>query len=201
MNVSERKPKAETELAYVGRTVLIGCGVGLLLPRTMRTAAIAPGNLLCLCALLTQVPRSAGDPGNISFRTTVFEPLAIAGLRSLLPGPNGMLFRAERPIRWLLAALSVFGVDHFIALKPIASVVCSPFGSLRFTCPAFWASMTLRMGRAIQTSDRVCSFLLALWSGSWALACVRIVLQLPVRQMLTLKLSGWRILTRISHAE
>jgi hypothetical protein len=110
------------QLAYFAGAVLVCCGVALLFSRTMRPSAVALGSLLCLCAVLTQIPRSAADPANISFRTTVFEPLAIGSLAWLLIEPGAMSARVERPIRWLLAvSLMVFGADHFIAVNTIAA--------------------------------------------------------------------------------
>jgi uncharacterized membrane protein len=103
------------QLAYVG-------GVALVFPRTPRIAAIALGALLCMCSLVTQLLRNLYDPANVSFRTTVFEPLAIARLGWLLLGPNTIPAPVERAIRGLLATcLIVFGVDHFIALNSIAT--------------------------------------------------------------------------------
>jgi hypothetical protein len=68
------------------------------------------------------VPRNLSDAANVSFRTTVFEPLAAATVGSLLMGPKKIPVRVERAIRWLLAvSLIVFGGDHFIALNSIAT--------------------------------------------------------------------------------
>ena len=100
------------------------CGVGLLFKRTMRPAAFALGALLFLYALLFEVPQYAGNLRSISSRTTVFEPLAIAALAWLLPGPDATPRWLARESRYLLAvSLIVFGVDHFLALAPIGTLI------------------------------------------------------------------------------
>ena len=111
-------------MAYVGGIVLILCGVGLLIPRTMLVSAIALGSLLYLCALITQVPRNFAEPGSVGLRTTLFEPLAIGSFAWLLLPVAALPLRFERAIRGLLGvSLIVFGVDHFILLEPIAGLI------------------------------------------------------------------------------
>jgi hypothetical protein len=59
----------------------------------------------------------------MTFRTQVFEPLAIAALAWLLPGqatPN-WLGHASRYL--LIVSFIVFGVDHFLALAPIGTLI------------------------------------------------------------------------------
>ena len=111
-------------LAYVFGTIFAACGAGLLFKRTVRTASLTLGSLLFLCTLILEVPKNAADMGNMSLRTGVFEPLALACLAWLLPDRDatpGWLVRASR---YLLAlSLIVFGVDHLIALVPIGTLI------------------------------------------------------------------------------
>jgi len=104
--------------------VWVFCGAGLLFTGTLRTAALVLGSLLFVCALVLEVPKNAVDIGNISLRTTVFEPLALASLAWLLPGPGLMPRWLVRGSRYLVAlSLIVFGVDHFLALGFIATLI------------------------------------------------------------------------------
>lgn len=111
-------------LAYLFGAIWVACGLGLLSERTVRTAAITLGILLFVCALVLEVPKNARNPGDISLRTIVFEPLAIATLAWLLPGPRAIPAWLARGSRYLLAlALIVFGIDHFLALAFIATLL------------------------------------------------------------------------------
>src|SRR5262249_49443602 len=59
-----------------------------------------------------------------SLRTAVFEPLAMAALAWLLPGRKAVPPGLAHASRYLLAiSLVVFGVDHFLALAPIGTLV------------------------------------------------------------------------------
>jgi uncharacterized membrane protein len=111
-------------IAYGFGAIWLACGAGLLSRRTVRTAAMTLGGLLLLCALLLDVPKYAVDLGSISLRTTAFEPLALAVLAWLLPGPGAIPALLSRGSRYLLAVcLIVFGVDHFLALAFIATLL------------------------------------------------------------------------------
>jgi len=111
-------------LAYLFGAILIFCGVGLLAIRTVRVAALTLGSLWFLCTLVLDVPKYAADAGSMALRTGVFEPLAIASLAWLLAGRGAAPNWLERGSRYLLAvSLIVFGVDHFLALAPIGSLI------------------------------------------------------------------------------
>lgn len=111
-------------LAYLFGAIWIACGAGLLSRRTERTAAMALGSLLFLCALVLDAPKNAAKLGSVSLRTIVFEPLAIASLAWLLPGRGATPSWLARGGRYLLAlAFIVFGVDHFLALGFIATLL------------------------------------------------------------------------------
>src|SRR5437868_7736346 len=104
--------------------VFATCGVGLLFKRTERTAAIALGGLLFLYTLLFEVPKYAAKPGSMTLRTQVFEPLAIATLAWFLPGLDAIPNWLAHASRYLLAvSFIVFGVDHFLALAPIGTLI------------------------------------------------------------------------------
>jgi uncharacterized membrane protein len=111
-------------VAYVFGAVWVACGVGILLERTLRGAALALGGLLLLCTLVLIVPKNAADIANISLRTCVFEPLAIACLACLLASRCAVPIWLGRASRYLLAvSLIVFGLDHFLALAFIATLI------------------------------------------------------------------------------
>jgi uncharacterized membrane protein len=111
-------------LAYLFGTVLVLCALGLLSARTRRAAALLLGGLLFVCTLILDVPKYAAAIGNMSLRTGVFEPLALATLAWLLPGAGIVPAWLVRLSRYLLAiSLIVFGVDHFFALIFIASLI------------------------------------------------------------------------------
>jgi hypothetical protein len=60
----------------------------------------------------------------MTFRTQVFEPLAIATLAWLLPGQDAIPNWLARANRYLLAvSFIVFGADHFLALAPIGTLI------------------------------------------------------------------------------
>jgi hypothetical protein len=104
--------------------VLAACGVGLLFKRTARTAAMAMGSLLFVYTLVFELPKYAATPGSMTLRTQVFEPLAIAALAWLLPGRDAIPSWLARASRYLLAvSFIVFGVDHFLALAPIGTLI------------------------------------------------------------------------------
>jgi uncharacterized membrane protein len=111
-------------VAWLFGAIWILCGVGLLTRSVSRTSAMILGTLLFVCALVLDVPKYALALGNMSLRTGVFEPISIACLAWLLPGPKAIPGWLERLSRYLLAiSLVVFGVDHFLALAFIASLI------------------------------------------------------------------------------
>ncbi len=111
-------------LGYLFGAILAICGAGLLFKRTLRMSAMVVGSLMFLGAVVLNAPKSAAIPGNMSLRTVVFEPLAIATLAWLLPGRGATPSWLARASRYLLAvSLIVFGVDHFLALAPIGTLI------------------------------------------------------------------------------
>jgi putative oxidoreductase len=60
----------------------------------------------------------------MSIRTEVFEPLSLASRAWLLPGRNEIPRFLERESRYLLGlSCVVFGVDHFLGLVPIGTLI------------------------------------------------------------------------------
>ncbi|HZT74656.1 MAG TPA: hypothetical protein VE996_13490 [Terriglobales bacterium] len=116
-------PRAHPLLAYLFGTALVACGVAMLYACTRRRGAYVFGALFLLCALILDLPQYWHYPASVPARTGLFEPLALAALAALLPSP-AIPSLLERAARYLLAlCLVVFGVDHFLALAPIASLV------------------------------------------------------------------------------
>ncbi|HEV2382804.1 MAG TPA: hypothetical protein VG206_23820 [Terriglobia bacterium] len=111
-------------LAYLFGAILAICGAGLLVKRTLRMSAMVVGSLMFLGAVVLNAPKSAAIPGDMSLRTVAFEPLAIATLAWLLPDRSARPSWLARATRYLLALpLIVFGVDHFLALAPIGTLI------------------------------------------------------------------------------
>jgi hypothetical protein len=145
------------------------CGVGLLFKRTLRTAAMTLGGLLFLYTLIFEVPRYVAAPGNMSFRTVVFEPLAIAALAWLLPGLNSVWSWLARTSRYILAlSLIVFGVDHFIGLSFIATLV-SPwipwhrFWVAFFSAGLVGAGLSIGLNRLLRSGAACIGLMFAIW--------------------------------------
>ena len=111
-------------LATIFGAVLAACGVGMLVPRTKRTSGIVLGGLLFLGAVLLDAPKYAAHIGNMSLRTIVFESLSLASLACLSTGWDESPKQLAVVSRILLgAALVVFGVDHFLAIRFIATLI------------------------------------------------------------------------------
>lgn len=111
-------------LGYLFGMIWIACAIGLLIPGTLRSSALLIGVLLSVCTLVLIVPKYLRLPGDMGLRTVVFEPLSIACLGWLMIGPNAIPGFLERGSRYLLAiAMVIFGVDHFIGLGFISSLL------------------------------------------------------------------------------
>lgn len=109
-------------MAYAFGILWIACAVCLFIARMERAGALALAALLTICTLAQIGPRAWAHPGDMGMRTLLLEPLAIAAMAALLPAaiPRWL----GRLSRYMIAvSFVVFGVDHFIALKGIASLV------------------------------------------------------------------------------
>jgi uncharacterized membrane protein len=136
-------------LAYLIGTALVAAGLSIAANLKARRTAILLGIFFLVCEVVLQFPKVAAKPLDIGFRTTAFEILAIGGaaltLAGVLPVDESYPQRWENPLkkltssgRYLFAASSiVFGIDHFLLLRFIASLIPPWFpGGL------FWANFT-----------------------------------------------------------
>jgi uncharacterized membrane protein len=133
-------------LAYLTGIVLLAAGASIAANVRARLTATLLGILFVFYVLL-EVPPVAADPMNVGIRTVFFEALAIASSALTLAGtlPAGSFQRWDRVLHrligsgpYLFAASSVvFGIDHFLVLALIASLVPA-------WMPAhmFWAYLT-----------------------------------------------------------
>ncbi len=111
-------------VAYLFGAIWVACGVGLFLRPTLRKASILLGSLLFLCGLLLDIPKYVPVLADIGMRTIVCETFSLMALVWLLPGRNEMpdwLVAGSR--RVLGVALIALGVDHFLILPFIASLI------------------------------------------------------------------------------
>lgn len=111
-------------LAMLTGAIAIACGVGLLLRRWAKVSGFALGALLVGATLVFVLPKYIALPGDMGLRTVVFEPLSLACIAFLWPGEPLTPVWLARTSRWLFAvAMIVFGVDHFLALAPIGTLL------------------------------------------------------------------------------
>jgi uncharacterized membrane protein len=111
-------------LACFFGAIVVACGAGILLKRTARPASLVLGSLFFLCALILDLPIYAHHLGNMGLRTEVFEPLSLATLAWLLADNVALPGWLSRGARYVLAvSLLVFGVDHFIGIVFIATLI------------------------------------------------------------------------------
>jgi len=102
----------------------IACGVGLLTQRWPRASAYTLGATYIFWTLVHVLPKYIALPGDMGLRTVVFEPLSLACIALLLPGPAATPKGLSIACRALIAiAMIVFGVDHFLGLGFIASLL------------------------------------------------------------------------------
>lgn len=71
---------------YFTGVALIAGGVGMLVPRTARLAALMSGIMMFLWVLLLHIPRALADLGDIGETSGVFEALALSGAAFILSG-------------------------------------------------------------------------------------------------------------------
>jgi len=121
-------------LAYITGAAFIVAGVSILLNVRARAGALVVGGILLGCDLVLHVPRMIVVPENWGLRGEVCEMLALASaafiLAGTLPRADGSAGRWDHVLantgRVLFGiAAVVFGVDHFLALNLIASLVPS----------------------------------------------------------------------------
>jgi uncharacterized membrane protein len=111
-------------LAILFGIIWVACGVGLLIERWMRASSFALGTLYIAWTLGNVVPKYIAQPGDMGLRTIVFEPLSLACIALLLPGPSAIPAWAGRTCCAVVGiAMIVFGADHFLALGFIGSLL------------------------------------------------------------------------------
>jgi uncharacterized membrane protein len=111
-------------LAILFGILWIACGAGLLIERWLRLSAYTLGATYIFWTLVHIVPQYIANPGDMGLRTIVFEPLSLACIALLLPGPAVTPKWLARTCRIVIAiAMIVFGVDHFLGLVFIASLI------------------------------------------------------------------------------
>ena len=111
-------------IALLSGAIWVICGTGLLSRRTAFVSSIVLSGLFFLFTLIIDVPNNIANIMSISLRTRLFEPLTIACLAFLLPGLESMPKILVNICRYLLAlSLIVFGIDHFLALAFIATLL------------------------------------------------------------------------------
>jgi uncharacterized membrane protein len=113
---------------------LVACGVLMLRARTTRLGAIAFAAAFVVSGLIFDLPRAIAHLGNMPLRTLVLQTFMMAALALMLPAaklPNDWRMMLARYC--IAVSLIVFGVDHFLALSPISTLVPKwmPF-------PIFW---------------------------------------------------------------
>jgi uncharacterized membrane protein len=111
-------------IAILFGVLWIACGTGLLVEHWRRASALILGFSYIFWTLVHTLPKYIALPGDMGLRTVVFEPLALACIAFLLPGPgevSAWLTRASRIV--VAVAMIVFGVDHFLGLAFIGSLL------------------------------------------------------------------------------
>jgi uncharacterized membrane protein len=102
----------------------LACGAGLLTQRWLRASAYTLGATYIAWTLAYVLPKYIASPGDMGLRTIVFEPLSLACIALLLPGPAVTPKWLSTACRAVIAiAMIVFGVDHFLGLGFIASLL------------------------------------------------------------------------------
>ena len=102
----------------------IACGIGLLTQRWLRASAYTLGATYIFWTLVHVLPKYIASPGDMGLRTVVFEPLSLACIALLLPGPAATPKWLSVLCRAVIAiAMIVFGVDHFLGIVFIGSLI------------------------------------------------------------------------------
>ncbi len=102
----------------------VACAIGLLCERWLRMSAYTLGATYIFWTLVHVLPQYINSLGDMGLRTAVFEPLSLACIVLLLPGPAATPKVLSIACRAVIAvAMIVFGVDHFIGIKFIGSLI------------------------------------------------------------------------------
>jgi uncharacterized membrane protein len=102
----------------------IVCAIGLLTARWLSASAYTLGATYIFWTLVHILPKYIASPGDMGLRTVVFEPLSLACIAILLPGPAATPKWLSIACRAVIAiGIIVFGVDHFIGIVFIGSLI------------------------------------------------------------------------------
>ena len=102
----------------------VACGAGLLTQRWLRPSVYTLGVTYIFWTLVHVLPQYFAKPGDMGLRTIVFEPLSLACIALLLPGPPATPKWLSISCRAVICiAMIVFGVDHFLGIGFIATLL------------------------------------------------------------------------------
>jgi uncharacterized membrane protein YphA (DoxX/SURF4 family) len=167
-------------IGYLTGIVLLAAGVGVLIDRTARVAAVSLGVVFTLWVLLLHVPNLAQHPREPNAWTIAFETLALCGatwvLAGTVPGDptadprrDRMLEKARTFGRIAFGvSLPIFGIQHYMYAEFVSALVPAWLPArlflAYFTGTAFFAA-----GLSIATTvkARLAAMLLAIMFGTW----------------------------------
>ena len=169
-------------LAYIIAIVLMIGGTSIAVNLRTRWVATALGALFLLFALFPELPRVIASPMDLSIRSVFFEALAISASAFMLAGTLAGPGSDVRPWDWIsskliasapylfAASLLVFGIDHFLILDFIASLV-PPW----LPWHLFWAYLTgtafvaTGISNVVRWMDQWGAFMLGIMFAIWVL--------------------------------
>jgi uncharacterized membrane protein len=89
-------PEARFWVYFTGVALIAG-GVGILLPKTQRLAAMMSGIMIFLWVILLHIPRAVADLHNAGETSGVFEALALSGVAFILADRGRSAWSADTP--------------------------------------------------------------------------------------------------------
>ncbi|MGO9647853.1 MAG: hypothetical protein ACLPOO_07345 [Terriglobales bacterium] len=165
-------------LGYLTGVALLAAGLSIVANIGARWTAILLGILFLLYVLLIEASRVAAKPMGISVRTVFFETLAIGSAALTLAGTlpsegsgrwDSVLDKLIKSGPYLFGASSVvFGIDHFLVLEVIASLVPAWMHA-----GMFWAYLTgtafmvAGISILLRRMDRWAAFMLGTMFALW----------------------------------
>jgi len=106
---------AHEVLAVISGILLIACGIGLLLPRRARLAAIVTAAYVLSWVVLLQIPQVAADPATVVVWLPLCEDVALMCGAVLFLSLREGVTRAVRIGRFVFGLCCVvFGLSHFV---------------------------------------------------------------------------------------
>jgi len=157
--------------AYLTGIALLAAGLSIVTNIRARLTAALLGILFLCYVVLFEIAAVIANPLNVSVRTVAFETLAMCGaaltLADTLPGDRFNKLTASGPYLFGVSSI-VFGIDHFLVLDIIASLVPA-----WLPWHLFWAYLTgaafIAVGLSILTGwmDRLGATLLGMMFMLW----------------------------------